>query len=170
MARPKNCNKCNKPKRPRGKKFKDAEGYCMCGRPTVMTPDVIAKLEAAFTNAFSDEQACAYANISVDALYDYQKENPEFTKRKQQLKLRPDITAKQTIVNNLGTPSDAWRWLERRDPEFRPTTKVEHGGAVELIEGEIVMSEDERVALEALRTARRKRIEAEARTNAKTTK
>ena len=52
--------------------------------------------------------------------------------RKAMLKKRPDIKAKQTIVSNLGNAGDAWRWLERRDPEFKPTSKLEHAGSIEV--------------------------------------
>jgi len=39
------------------------------GRPTKMTPEVIAKLEYAFAISCTDQQACIYAEISVDTLY-----------------------------------------------------------------------------------------------------
>lgn len=167
MARPLNCGKCNKPKRPKGKAFKNKEGYCICGRPTIMDATMLQKLEDAFTNAFSDEQACAYANISPSTLYNYQRENPEFVKRKEALKLRPDIKAKQTVVGSLGNTGDAWRWLERRDPEFKPVSKVEHGGAIEVADVSVDLSDEEKQAISALRIARRKRIEQQARDKAK---
>lgn len=136
------------------------------GRKSKMTKDVLVKLEDAFTNSFSDEQSCAYAGISVDVLYRYQKRHEQFRKRKEALKMRPDIKAKQTIVSNLGNSIDAWRWLERRDPEFKPTSKLEHSGSVELNPGPAIeMTPDEKKALEVLRIARRKRIEQQARGN-----
>lgn len=159
MARPKKCGKCSKPKRPRGKKFKDAEGYCECGKPTVMTPDTLQKLEDAFTLGLSDRKACAYAGISNQTLYNYQKENPEFVERKEDLKLRPDLKAQQTIVQNLGDPQHAWRWLEKKDKDFMPSSKVEHVGTVEVTDLTREMSDDELEALKKLREARRKRIE-----------
>lgn len=127
-----------------------------------MTKDVIQKLEDAFVNAMSDEQACAYAEISKQTLYNYQTENPKFVDRKQMLKMRPDIKAKQTIVAHLGDPTHAWKWTERRDPDFKPVSKIEH--TVEMTEGEsITMSDEEKDALEKLRIARRKRIELQAK-------
>lgn len=159
MARPQNCKKCNKPKRPRGKKFKELPGYCECGRPPVIDATKLQKLEDAFMNAMTDEQACAYAEIGTSTLYNYQNQNPEFVERKKRLKLRPDIKAKQTIVSSLSSPANAWRWAERRDPDFKPVTKVEHAGSVEVIDTEEAMSDEEKAAVEALRAARRKRIE-----------
>jgi hypothetical protein len=166
MARPLNCTKCGKPKRPRGKHFRDLPGYCICGRKTVMTKDVLQKLEDAFMNSFSDQQACAYAGIGEATLYNYQKENPEFVERKQQLKMRPDLKAKQTIVGSLGDPNHAWRWLERKDPEFKPTTKIEHAGEIGVNSKDSApISDEEKAALEALHIARRKRIEKESNKN-----
>ena len=56
------------------------------GRPTVMTKDTIAKLEEAFKCGASDLEACFYADISKDSLYNYQKKHPEFIERKEALK------------------------------------------------------------------------------------
>lgn len=129
------------------------------GRPGKITKDVLTKLEDAFTNAFSDEQACAYVNISTTTLFRYEQKYPQFRMRKAMLKKRPDIKAKQTIVSNLGNAGDAWRWLERRDPEFKPTSKLEHAGSIEVADLTTNMSPEEIDALAKLSAARRKRIE-----------
>lgn len=166
MARPFNCKKCNKPKRPKGKNFKNLPGYCECGRPPVITEDVLKKLEEGFENSFNDEQACTHANISVGTLYAYQKLNPEFIERKRQLKMRPDLKAKETVVKSLKEPGNAWRWLERKDPEFKPTTKIEHAGEIGVNSKDSApISDEEKAALEALHIARRKRIERESNKN-----
>lgn len=131
------------------------------GRKEKITKDILTKLEDAFTNAFSDEQSCSYVGISTTTLFRYETKHPEFRKRKALLKQRPDIKAKQTIVSNLGNPNDAWRWLERRDPEFKPTSRLEHAGSIEVADITANMSEEEKKALATLSIARRKRIEAE---------
>ena len=159
MSRPINCGGCNKPKRPKGKKFRKLPGYCECGRPTVMSKEVLQKLEDAFMFAFSDEKACAYAGINPRTLYNYQNENPQFIQRKEQLKLRPDLKAQETIVKSLNNPNHAWRWLEKRDKAFMPVSKVEHAGSIELADTIEQISEEELKALDILRKARRKRIE-----------
>jgi len=163
MARDKNCGKCNKPKRPKGKKFRDLEGYCECGRPPVIDKNILQKLEDAFMNGMSDEKACAYANICTATLYNYQLKNPKFIERKEQLKLRPDIKAQQTVVSRLGDPQHAWKWLEKKDPSFMPKSKVELAGSIEVADLTTDMSKEEKDALEIIRKARRKRIEAESR-------
>ena len=40
------------------------------GRPTVMTEDVIRKLEDAFAHDLSDTEACLYAGIGRTTLFD----------------------------------------------------------------------------------------------------
>ncbi len=159
MARPRLCGRCNKPKRPKGKKYINIHGYCECGRKKIVDNNVIQKLRDSFRIGLSDEKACAYANISTATLYNYQKENPEFLEEKNSLKLSPDIKAQQTVVGALGDPNQAWRWLEKRDKDFMPTTKIEHAGLVEVLTKEEEMSDEEIEAVKLLRIARRKRIE-----------
>lgn len=114
MARPKNCGKCKKPKT-----------ECNCGRPTVMTEVVLHKLETAFMNAFTDEMACLYADISETALYNYCLANPEFAKRKEVLKMNPNLTAQKTLVDDLKNTGGARWWAEKKMPDFMPKTKIE---------------------------------------------
>jgi len=160
MARPKNCGGCKLPKRPPHKDFADKEGYCTCGRTTVMTLEVIRKLENAFSYGFDDRTACFLAGIGTTSLYKYQEKNPKFAERKEELKKKPDIMAKQTAVNSLKLPQYAWRWLERRNADFTPTSKTQT--TLEVRSGEdimVEMSEEEKKALEEFQKARRKRIE-----------
>ena len=49
------------------------------GRPTIMTPQVLQKLELAFSYGCTDDEACFFADIAPATLYNYQKEYPEFT-------------------------------------------------------------------------------------------
>jgi len=107
--------------------------YKNSGRPTVMTEETIGKLEYAFTNSFTDEQACFYAGINPSSLYEYIKKNPEFSERKELLKQSPDLTAKQTVVRALQENSaDAWKWLEKKDPVFKPSSKLEVDARIDL--------------------------------------
>ncbi len=85
----------------RGQIFDPTTEKYLTGRRSVMTKDAIAKLEQAFAYGCSDREACCYADISVDALYDYQKINPDFTKRKELLKERPVLKARKSIVEHL---------------------------------------------------------------------
>ncbi len=90
-----------------------------------MTPEVLHKLEEAFAIGCSDTEACSYADISPRTLYKYQEEEPEFIQRKEQLKEKPILKAKNTIVKALGEPEHAKWYLERRVDDFKPKTKTE---------------------------------------------
>ena len=88
------------------------------GRPTVMTPEVLRKLEEAFAIGASDKEACFYADIAPSSLYLYQEEHPEFSERKDALKQRPVLLARQTVMKSMETDPQTARWyLERRRKE-----------------------------------------------------
>lgn len=87
---------------------------CTCGRPPKINKDVLAKLEEAFLIGCTDEEACFYSSISVDALYNYQKKHPEFIVRKEQMKQKPFLKARKTIVENLHVPEHAKWYMERK--------------------------------------------------------
>lgn len=100
------------------------------GRPTVMTTDVLGKLEDAFINAFTDEMACLYAGINPDTLYEYCKKNPKFSERKELLKHRPDLTAQKQLVADTNTVAGARWWAEHKMDDFMPKTKIQHSGKI----------------------------------------
>ena len=92
------------------------------GRPTIMTPETVNKLEEVFAIGGSDEEACFYANISKQTLYNYQDKYPEFIDRKEALKEKPILKARQTVVKALDNPMDAKWYLEKkRKKEFGNT-------------------------------------------------
>ena len=95
-------------------------------RPTVMTPEVIEKLEEAFKWGCTDNEACLHADIAPSTLYQYQEKNPKFTERKASLKENPILLARSTVVNGLKNDTDlALKYLERKKKnEF--STKVEN--------------------------------------------
>lgn len=84
------------------------------GRPTVMTPEVIAKLEQAFALDSTVLEACSYADISTNAFYDYLKEHEEFKDRIAKLRQRPILKARQTVVKSLDDAGNAFKYLERK--------------------------------------------------------
>lgn len=103
------------------------------GRPSVMTPDVLQKLEDAFSNAFTDEMACLYAGISESTLYAYCAENKDFSERKERLKLTPHLAAQKELVDGIKGNLGQARWFaEHRMPDFIPKTKLEHSGKLEV--------------------------------------
>ena len=103
------------------------------GRPTVMTPLVISKLEEVFAIGGTDKEACFYADISHQTLYDYQEKHPEFVERKEALKEKPILKARQTVVKALDDPNSARWYLERkRKKEFNGVIDVNHTGSITL--------------------------------------
>lgn len=95
------------------------------GRPTIMTPEIVSKLEEVFSIGGSDEEACFYANIGKSTLYNYQQANPEFVERKEALKEKPILKARQTVVKSLEDANHAFRYLEKkRKKEFGNTIEI----------------------------------------------
>ena len=84
-------------------------------RPTKMTQDTINKLEHAFAMGCSDLEACIYAGICKQTLYNYQEKNPKFLDRKELLKENPALKARETIYSNITADIDTAKWyLERK--------------------------------------------------------
>jgi len=122
-----------KSKKKIGRPTNHEKRYKNVGRPSLMTPEVIAKLEQAFANAFTDDQACIVVGISKNTLYDYIKINPDFRNRKEELKKRPDIKAKTKVIEaiNKGDITSAKWWLERKcKDEFSLKTETQLSGEV----------------------------------------
>jgi len=86
------------------------------GRPTVMTPENIAKLEQAFSLGATDLEACFFAGIGKTALYEYQEKNPEFAERKAALKDKLVLKSRQVVASALeeGDKQTAQWYLERK--------------------------------------------------------
>lgn len=90
-----------------------------------MTPETLSKLEEVFAIGGSDEEACFYAGIGKSTLYNYQKEYPDFVERKEALKERPVLKARQTIVKALDDADYAMWYLERKKKkEFSPRQEL----------------------------------------------
>jgi hypothetical protein len=85
------------------------------GRPSVLTPDTIAKLEVAFICSATDQEACVFAGIHPSSLYRYLERFPEYRERIQGLKGMVKLLAKLTIYRELekGNLAVAWEVLER---------------------------------------------------------
>ncbi len=99
------------------------------GRPTVMTPETLHKLESVFAIGGTDMEACFFAGISPQTLYNYQADNPDFIERKEMLKEGPILKARQTVVDSLENPDYAFKYLERKKKdEFSTRVENEHRG------------------------------------------
>lgn len=101
------------------------------GRPTVVTEEVLKTLIECFTYAATDEEACETAGISPRTLYEYCKQNPDFSQRKERLKKMTNYTAKKVIVDKIrsGDDKQANWWLERKGKDDGFSQRVEQTGA-----------------------------------------
>lgn len=67
-------------------------------------------------NGLTDREACLFANIAPSTLYDFCKENPVFSERKELLKEQVKIRAKLNVaegINKGDRPLSQW-YLERK--------------------------------------------------------
>ena len=102
-------------------KKKNPEDLEKRGRKTIMTPEIIDKLEQAFSMGCSDLEACLHANIGKTTLYNYQNENPEFVERKEQLKEKLVLKARTVIAEALNRKDEntaKWYLERKRKDEF----------------------------------------------------
>ena len=101
-------------------------------RPTIMTPEVIAKLEEAFAWGCTDSEACLWAEIAMPTLYKYQEKHPEFVDRKNALKDNPILLARQSVLKGIKRdPKLALSFLERKKKDefsLKTETDITSGG------------------------------------------
>lgn len=105
------------------------------GRPPIMTPETIAKLEEAFLIGCTDAEACFMAGISQSAFYRYQENHPEFKDRKEALKENTAIQARREVLEAISNHDGVMvRWyLEKKKPEeftARQDIRIEGAGTL----------------------------------------
>lgn len=96
-------------------------------RPTIVTEDVVAKLEEAFKIGATPTEACNYANISRDAYYDRLKKDQTFSDRMDSAKEWPILAMKKVVVQKAvgGDEKSAMWYLERKKKdEFAPRQEL----------------------------------------------
>lgn len=115
------------------------------GRPTKMTEATLGKLEEAFAFGASDKEACFYADINPDTLYEYQKKYPKFTERKEALKQLPILKARKTIVDSLSDPKNAQWYLERKAKQEFALRQEVTGADGEQLQGGVLIYKPEKL-------------------------
>lgn len=121
-------------------KKKNPEELEKRGRKTVMTPEIINKLEQAFSMGCSDLEACLYADIGKTTLYNYQNENPEFVERKEKLKEKLVLKARSVIADSLNKQDEnTAKWYLERKAKNEFSTKVENETTINGIETALVV-------------------------------
>jgi len=96
------------------------------GRPTVLTPENIKVLKSAFMVGATDEQACAFAEVSTSALYRYIDKHPDFGEKKTYWKQNPVLVAKNTVVKDL-KDIDTAKWYLEKHPKSEFNIKSPKG-------------------------------------------
>ncbi len=101
------------------------------GRKTVMTENVVNKLEQAFEWGCTDSEACVHAGISKQTLYNYGDKNKGFLDRKELLKETPVLKAKEIQYDELEKKSlsQANKVIDRKEGM---KIKNEISGSVEI--------------------------------------
>src|SRR4051812_14349545 len=107
-------------------KKKAASNSKAIGRPSILTQDVIRKLEEAFCMDATDGEACAFAGISEASYYHHRKENEDFSDQMDRAKQFPFMLAKKGLLQALkeGDGNLLLKWLKNRQRD-RYHEKVE---------------------------------------------
>lgn len=99
----------------------------------------------------TDAEACLYAGITPKTLYNFLQKDPRFAEHRKQLKELPTLKARKTVVESLDQVDSAWKWLEKKDPDFANKNQVTHTFEVKQITptaAKIIKEADERLLLE----------------------
>lgn len=99
------------------------------GRPSVYSAEHVSLLKAAFANAFTVDQACAYAEISKETYYNWLEKRPELVDQMERARHQVGFKAKQVVVGavNKGDVETAKWWLKNKhSDEFggAPSTNI----------------------------------------------
>ena len=117
-------------------KKKDPKDYLPTGRPTKVTPEVVTKLEQAFSMGCTDEEACLFADISRMSLQRYQEAHPSFRDRKALLKQKLVLKARSVIAEALNKKDEntaKWYLERKKKDEFgKADTEINLGLSVEV--------------------------------------
>lgn len=83
-------------------------------KTNTLDEDCLRRMEDAFSLGCSDTEACCFAGITLQAFQEHLKEHPAFKDRREILKQRPQLLARQTIFKALKEdPQIALEYLDR---------------------------------------------------------
>ena len=97
---------------------------------TKLRPEVVKKLEEAFSIDATIEEACFYADISRETYYQWIRKNKELADRFAALRNKPVLKARTTVVKELGSSyQNAMDYLKRKKKlEFGDSNRTEVTG------------------------------------------
>ena len=79
-----------------------------------LNEDIIRRLEDAFSLGCSDAEACCFAGVTLQVFQEHLKSDPAFKDRREILKQRPQLLARQTVFKALKEdPQIALEYLDR---------------------------------------------------------
>lgn len=131
-------------------KFKPKYRYKNVGRPSLLTEEVVGKLEYAFGIGANVKQACFYANIHKDTYYQWMKDNPTLSDRLDEIKEKLPLKALENVATSIeggtvkGNLSTSQWLLEKKQAEFANKLAIEHSG--EVVGGSIEPADAEAIA------------------------
>jgi len=98
------------------------------------TPEVIAKLEPAFSIDASIGEACFFAGLSQSTFHEWMNDDPKLSERLTELRNKPVLKARMTVVKGLDEADNAKWYLERkRKKEFAQRVESTGEGGKDLI-------------------------------------
>lgn len=96
------------------------------GRPIAISEVKLKKLEEAFSYDASIKEACFYTGISEQTYYNWVQRWPVLLVRFEEMRQKPVMTARKTIVADLRNPSTAAWYLERKaKKEFKNALTID---------------------------------------------
>ena len=106
------------------------------GRPTIVTLEVVTKLENAFMQGFNVTDACNLADVSRKVYYEYIEKNPKFGDKIERLRRKPYLKCILGInkLIRLGDPATLKWYAERKgkDDGFSLRTETTGKGGKDL--------------------------------------
>lgn len=79
-----------------------------------LSEDCLRRLEDAFSLGCSDAEACCFAGVTLQVFQEHLKADPVFKDRREILKQRPQLLARQTVFKALKEdPQIALEYLDR---------------------------------------------------------
>lgn len=79
-----------------------------------LSEDIIRRLEDAFSLGCTDAEACCFAGVTLQSFQEHLKADPAFKDRREILKQRPQLLARQTVFKALKEdPQIALEYLDR---------------------------------------------------------
>jgi hypothetical protein len=103
------------------------------GRPTAMTPATVQKLKEGFSQGFSIDNACIWAEISKQTFYSYCNKEEGFLDYCKSLQKKPLIKSIIIInkaLNEGDLPTAKWVAERRGEGEYSLKTETKHSGEI----------------------------------------